>query len=57
MEEIVAPRVLTNLGTTIKEVGPFYLKGCAVFAFVVANNLRGRIPYADTATASLGLTL
>lgn len=28
-----------------------------MFAFVVANNLRGRIPYADTATASLGLTL
>lgn len=57
VEEIVAPVYLTNLSKNAAEVAPLYLKRCAIFGFVVANNLRGRIPYADTATSSLGLTL
>ena len=55
-EEVVAPIYFTNLGTTVAETAPLYLKVVALFSFVVANNLRGRLPYSDTATASLGLT-
>jgi len=56
VEEVVAPLFVANLGKDVADNGALYLKVCAVFGFVVANNLRGRIPYADTATSSLGLT-
>jgi ATP synthase subunit 6 len=55
-EDVVAPRFFSNLGTTRAENSGLYLKRCAIFSFILANNLRGRLPYADTATASLGLT-
>ncbi len=57
VEEIVAPIYLNNLGTQIREIAPLYLKRCAIFGFVAVNNLIGIIPYSDTATSSLGLTL
>jgi len=57
VEEVVAPIYLTNLGTQVRETAPLYLKRCAIFGFVAINNLRGIVPYADTATSSLGLTL
>ena len=56
VEEIIAPLILSNLGVRIQENGALYLKVCALFGFVLANNLRGRLPYSDTATSSLGLT-
>ncbi len=56
-EEVVAPLLLTNLGARFAENGALYLKACGVFTFVLFNNLRGRLPYSDTATASLGLTV
>ncbi len=55
-EDVIAPRFFSNLGTTRAENSGLYLKRCAIFSFILANNLRGRLPYADTATASLGLT-
>lgn len=54
---MVAPLLLTNLGARFAENGALYLKACGVFTFVLFNNLRGRLPYSDTATASLGLTV
>lgn len=56
VEEIVAPLFVANLGKDIQENGPLYLKVCAIFSFVLISNLRGRIPYGDTATSSLILT-
>lgn len=56
VEEVVAPLFISNLGLSIRENGALYRKACALFAFVLANNLRGRLPYSDTATSSLGLT-
>ncbi len=57
VEDVVAPLFITNLGHTFTENGALYVKACGIFGFVLINNLRGRIPYADTATSSLGLTV
>lgn len=56
VEEIVAPLFVANLGKDIAENGSLYLKVCSIFSFVLISNLRGRIPYGDTATSSLILT-
>jgi F0F1-type ATP synthase membrane subunit a len=56
VEEIVAPLFIANLGKDIAENGALYLKVCSIFSFVLISNLRGRIPYGDTATSSLILT-
>ena len=56
VQEIVAPVFVANLGKDIKENAALYLKVCAIFSFVLISNLRGRIPYGDTATSSLILT-
>lgn len=56
VEEIVAPLFVANLGKNIKENGSLYIKVCAIFSFVLISNLRGRIPFGDTATSSLILT-
>ncbi len=56
VEEIVAPIVLTNLGKEVSEIPALYRQVCGLFAFLLTSNLIGRIPYSDTATASLGLT-
>lgn len=56
VEEIVAPLFVANLGKDIAENGSLYLKVCSIFSFVLISNLRGRIPYGDTATSSLMLT-
>lgn len=56
IEEIVAPLFVANLGKDVAENGALYLKVCAIFSFVLISNLRGRIPYGDTATSSLILT-
>jgi len=56
VEVIVAPLFVANLGNNFEGNGALYLKVCAIFGFVFANNARGRMPYADTATSSLGLT-
>ena len=56
VEEIVAPLFVANLGKDIQENGSLYVKVCAIFSFVLISNLRGRIPYGDTATSSLILT-
>lgn len=56
VEDVVAPLFFANLGKNFEENGALYLKVCAIFGFVLANNLRGRVPYSDTATSSLGLT-
>ena len=56
IEEVVAPLFVANLGKDIAENGALYLKVCAIFSFVLISNLRGRIPYGDTATSSLILT-
>ena len=56
VEEIVAPLFVANLGKDIQENGSLYVKVCAMFSFVLISNLRGRIPYGDTATSSLILT-
>ena len=56
VEEIVAPLFVANLGKDIQENGSLYVKVCAIFSFVLMSNLRGRIPYGDTATSSLILT-
>ncbi len=56
VEEIVAPLFVANLGKDIAENGSLYLKVCAIFSFVLISNLRGMIPYGDTATSSLILT-
>jgi ATP synthase subunit 6 len=56
VEEVVAPLFVANLGKDIAENGALYLKVCSIFSFVLISNLRGRIPYGDTATSSLILT-
>lgn len=56
VEEIVAPLFVANIGKDIAENGSLYLKVCSIFSFVLISNLRGRIPYGDTATSSLILT-
>ncbi len=56
VEDVVAPLFVANLGKDIAENGALYLKVCAIFGFVLISNLRGRIPYGDTATSSLILT-
>lgn len=52
----MAPLFVANLGKDIQENGSLYVKVCAMFSFVLISNLRGRIPYGDTATSSLILT-
>ncbi len=56
VEDIVASLFVANLGKDVAENGALYLKVCAIFSFVLLSNLRGRIPYGDTATSSLVLT-
>ena len=56
VEEVVAPLFISNLGKDNPDNGDLYLKVCAIFGFVLASNLAGRLPYADTVTSSLGLT-
>ncbi len=56
VESVVAPLFVANLGKDVAENGSLYLKVCAIFSFVLLSNLRGRIPYGDTATSSLVLT-
>ena len=56
VESIVAPVFIANLGKDVAENGALYLKVCSIFSFVLLSNLRGRIPYNDTATSSLILT-
>jgi len=56
VEEVVAPLFLSNLGKDNPDNAGLYLKLCTLFGFVLASNLAGRLPYADTVTASLGLT-
>ena len=56
-EEIVAPIFLSNLGSKFAENGALYLTVTSLFAFVLSTNLRGRLPYSDTATSSLALTI
>ena len=56
VEEMVAPLFVANLTKDIPENGALYLKVCSIFSFVLISNLRGRIPYGDTATSSLVLT-
>jgi len=56
VEDVVAPLFVANLGKDCPDNGALYLKVCAIFGFVLASNLAGRIPYADTVTSSLGLT-
>ena len=55
--DIVAPIFITNLGKDVEDNGALYLKFCGIFGFVLINNLMGMVPYADSATASLALTL
>jgi ATP synthase subunit 6 len=56
VEDVVAPLFITNLGKDNPDNGALYLKVCAIFGFILASNLAGRLPYADTVTSSLGLT-
>lgn len=56
VEDVVAPLFVANLGKDFPENGALYVKVCAIFGFVLISNLRGRIPYGDTATSSLILT-
>lgn len=56
VEDVVAPLFVANLGKDIAENGALYVKVCAVFGFVLFSNVRGRLPYTKTATASLVLT-
>ena len=57
IEDIVAPLFLTNLGKDVEDNGALFLKVCSVFGFVLFNNLMGIIPYTNTATSGLILTL
>ena len=54
---IVAPLFLSNLGKHASESGPLFVKICTIFAFVLFSNLLGMLPYSDTGTSSLILTL
>jgi len=56
VEDVVAPLFVANLGKNVAENGSLYLKVCSIFGFVLISNLRGMIPYGDTATSSLILT-
>ena len=56
VDDLVASLFVANLGKDVAENGALYLKVCAIFSFVLLSNLRGRIPYGDTATSSLILT-
>ena len=55
--DIVAPIFINNLGKNVEDNGALFLKVCGIFGFVLINNLMGMVPYADTATASLIVTL
>jgi len=55
--DIVAPIFITNLGKDVEDNGALFLKICGIFGFVLINNLMGMVPYADSATASLAVTL
>lgn len=47
---------VSNLGKDVEDNGALFLKVCAIFGFVLVNNLMGMIPYSDTGTSSLILT-
>jgi len=53
----VAPIFITNLSKDVEDNGALFLKICGIFGFVLINNLMGMVPYADSATASLAVTL
>ena len=55
--DIVAPIFINNLGKNVEDNGALFLKMCGIFGFVLINNIMGMLPYSDTGTSSLILTL
>ena len=56
-DDVVAPLFLTNLGKDVNGNGELLVKVSSIFSFVLINNIMGMLPYSDTGTSSLMLTL